>query len=100
MIVTSACLTGIRSIDVRQRQLAPGPDDVMVKTHAAGICGQAEGEVVTMTIRPDVPDPRCLSVTSTQRLRVVNSRGEPITVTLFTQTASIAVGGSIWLQAP
>jgi 2-desacetyl-2-hydroxyethyl bacteriochlorophyllide A dehydrogenase len=40
MIVTSACLTGIRSIDVRQRQLAPGPDDVMVKTHAAGICGQ------------------------------------------------------------
>lgn len=40
MIVNSACLTGVRAIEVRARELQPGPDDVVVKTHAAGICGQ------------------------------------------------------------
>ncbi len=40
MRVKSACLAGIRSIEVRQRELSPGPDDIVVKTHAAGICGQ------------------------------------------------------------
>jgi L-iditol 2-dehydrogenase len=40
MLVKSACLTGIQAIEVRQRELHPGPDDIIVKTHAAGICGQ------------------------------------------------------------
>jgi L-iditol 2-dehydrogenase len=40
MIVNSACLTGIRAIEVRQREISPGPDQILVKTHAAGICGQ------------------------------------------------------------
>jgi hypothetical protein len=106
---------------------SPGKATPVSDTPAAGICGQVEGEVATMTINPDVPDPRCLSVTSNQRLRVVNHRGEPITVTLFNQTAAIDIdgeytftatfgdlllpgvhrldvspccGGSIWLQVP
>lgn len=40
MIVNSACLTGIKAIEVRRRELSPGPADILVKTHAAGICGQ------------------------------------------------------------
>lgn len=40
MIVKSICLTGIQSIEVRERELHPGDDDIVVKTHAAGICGQ------------------------------------------------------------
>ena len=40
MIVNSACLTGVRGIEVRQRELTPGPDEILIKTHAAGICGQ------------------------------------------------------------
>ena len=40
MIINSACLTGIREIEVRKRELHLSDDDVLVKTHAAGICGQ------------------------------------------------------------
>lgn len=40
MIVNSACLTGVGAIEVRQRELLPGADEILVKTHAAGICGQ------------------------------------------------------------
>ncbi|MGA7279759.1 MAG: zinc-binding dehydrogenase [Desulfocapsaceae bacterium] len=40
MLVNSACLTGVRQIEVRRRELSPTDDHVVVKTHAAGICGQ------------------------------------------------------------
>ncbi len=40
MIVKSACLTGVRKIEVRARELQASDDDIVVKTHAAGICGQ------------------------------------------------------------
>ena len=40
MFVNSACLTGIRQIEMRRRELSPTDDHVVVKTHAAGICGQ------------------------------------------------------------
>ena len=39
MRVKSACLSGIKAIEVRQRELHPTVDDIVVKTHAAGICG-------------------------------------------------------------
>jgi L-iditol 2-dehydrogenase len=39
MKTQSACLTGIGKIETRQRELAIGPDEVLVKTHRAGICG-------------------------------------------------------------
>lgn len=39
MRVKSACLTGIKAIEVREREIHPKDDDVLVKTHAAGICG-------------------------------------------------------------
>ena len=40
MIVKSACLTGVREIEVRERELLIADDEILVKTHAAGICGQ------------------------------------------------------------
>ncbi|MEE4165912.1 MAG: zinc-binding dehydrogenase [Desulfocapsaceae bacterium] len=40
MIVHSACLTGLREIEVRERELDISDDEILVKTHAAGICGQ------------------------------------------------------------
>ncbi len=40
MKTKSACLTGVDQIEARQRELAVGPDEVLVKTHLAGICGQ------------------------------------------------------------
>jgi L-iditol 2-dehydrogenase len=40
MKTKSACLTGVKRIEARQRELTIGPDEVLVKTHLAGICGQ------------------------------------------------------------
>ena len=39
MIVNSACLTDIQAIEMRERELHPKDDDLVIKTHAAGICG-------------------------------------------------------------
>lgn len=40
MKVKSACLTGIRQIEVRDRELTLADDEILVKTHLAGVCGQ------------------------------------------------------------
>ncbi len=40
MLVKSACLTGVRAIEVRERELILGDEEILVKTHAMGICGQ------------------------------------------------------------
>ena len=64
-------------------------------TPAAGICGAIEGELVTMTINPDVPDPRCVVVRPEQRLRVVNGREDSITVSLFTLSAQLDPGQQV-----
>ena len=40
MKVNSACLTGIKEIEIRSRNLAISADEILVKTHAMGICGQ------------------------------------------------------------
>ncbi|MEJ2166170.1 MAG: zinc-binding dehydrogenase [Desulfobacterales bacterium] len=39
MKVTGAYLAGIQKIELRERELKPGQDQVLVKTHLAGICG-------------------------------------------------------------
>jgi L-iditol 2-dehydrogenase len=39
MKVHSACLTGLQSIEVRQRDVRLKDSEILVKTHAAGICG-------------------------------------------------------------
>ena len=39
MKVTGAYLAGIQKIELRERELEPGPDQILVKTHLAGICG-------------------------------------------------------------
>jgi len=39
MLVKSACLTGIQQIEVRERERFPADDEIVVRTHAAGICG-------------------------------------------------------------
>jgi threonine dehydrogenase-like Zn-dependent dehydrogenase len=39
MKVTGAYLAGIQKIELHERELKPGQDDILVKTHLAGICG-------------------------------------------------------------
>lgn len=40
MKIRSACLTAVDRIELRERNLEVGADEVLVKTHLAGICGQ------------------------------------------------------------
>lgn len=38
----------------------------------AGICGSMEGDIVTITIYTEIPDPRCVEAKPEQKLKVVN----------------------------
>lgn len=51
-------------------------------TPAAGACLPAEGGIVTVSLPPDVPVPRCVQVTASQRLRVVSRVDTAVTVHL------------------
>lgn len=61
---------------------------------AAGTCGEAQDDVVTMTIRPDVPGPRCMIVSADQRLNLVNDSGGTVTVGLSYFVFSLEQGES------
>jgi len=67
---------------------------------AAGICGEFTGELVTITINPDIPDPRCARVMPAQRLVVVNQRGEDIVVRLGQFEVSIPPGNQQLFDLP
>lgn len=49
---------------------------------AAGICADAVGNIVSVSINPDVPDPRCVQVDGGQRLSVVNHTNDGQKVTI------------------
>ena len=67
---------------------------------AAGICGAWEGDVVTFTIRPDIPDPRCGEARPGQVLRVVNQREEGIRARIGLFEADIPPGGEYFFDMP
>ena len=59
---------------------------------AAGICGEALGDEVLMTLEPGIPDPRCIVVTGGQHLRVSNRTGGEVEVAIGPFTARLAPG--------
>ena len=61
---------------------------------AAGICPETEGEIVTVTIQSDIPDPRCSMAAPDQMLEVVNERDVTVFVTIGELEAQIAPGES------
>jgi hypothetical protein len=67
---------------------------------AAGICAGFEVEIVTLTIYPDIPDPRCVEVTSGQKLRVINRRTEVLHVAIGTFEADILPEGEYTFEVP
>ncbi|MGD8751898.1 MAG: hypothetical protein PVG14_10775 [Anaerolineales bacterium] len=67
---------------------------------AAGICGGMDGEVVTITIFPDIPDPRCALVRPEQLLRVINKREEMIQISLAGIEVSVEPGQTYEFATP
>lgn len=67
---------------------------------AAGVCSDASGPTATLVMRADVPSPRCLRVTTTQQLELVNASSDPITVEIGTRTADVPVGASVTVWPP
>ena len=67
---------------------------------AAGICGMSEGTWVTVTIYPDIPDPRCVQVRGHQKLIVVNQTPDTINVTIGPFHTSINPGEDARLDQP
>jgi hypothetical protein len=67
---------------------------------AAGICAEGQGEVVTMRVNPDIPDPRCLQVHFDQRLTVFNGLETSLQVSLGELTATIEPEGEHTFDRP
>ncbi|MDX6366225.1 MAG: hypothetical protein QOK30_1301 [Nocardioidaceae bacterium] len=63
-----------------------GPVPADSRRPASGICEPSTGAIATVRLGPDTPDPRCIVVSSRQRLRVVNlsdgygQQGKSITI--------------------
>ncbi len=66
---------------------------------AAGICPRATADPVTITLAVDVPQPRCVAVSSTQRLRLVNDATQ-ITVQFGPFSADLAPGQTVIFDRP
>lgn len=67
---------------------------------AAGICGGTEDRVLTVTIYPDIPDPRCAIVRPDQVLRVVSQRQETLQVSLAGLKTTLEPGGEYTFSIP
>ena len=67
----------------------------------SGICGSMEGEIVEITITADGPAmPRCVQVTSGQRLRFINSRNVDVHGEFAQFAVSILPGEELLLDRP
>ena len=59
---------------------------------AAGICASFEGQVVTVTLNTEIPDPRCAKVTADQILTVINNTQNTLQIAIGRFTSSLAPG--------
>ena len=76
--------------------LSPAPGDLKPPdsdTPAAGVCGgPAAADVVTVEFQPDIPSPRCVRALPSQYLRIVNSTGRAVSVSLGSFQAQLGPG--------
>ncbi len=66
---------------------------------AAGICPRATADPVTITIAVDMPQPRCVAVSSGQRLRLVNNATQ-VKVQLGPFSSDLGPGQSVIFDRP
>jgi hypothetical protein len=61
---------------------------------AAGVCAEQKGKTVVVTFETDVPNPRCVLVGGSQRLRLVNHFDRRVVATLGRLRLVLPAGGS------
>jgi len=83
---------------------SPTPTHILATPYAqspaAGICASFEGEMVVVSIYPDIPDPRCIKVRADQQLTVVNRTQNNLEVSLGIYKASLTPGAETTFDAP
>jgi hypothetical protein len=67
---------------------------------AAGICGEFEGSLVSVSLRQDVPDPRCVRVKADQYLSVKNETDQLLQVSLAHFQAELDPGEEFSFETP
>jgi hypothetical protein len=67
---------------------------------ATGICASFEGEVVTVTLNPDIPDPRCSKVRLDQKLNVINRTQNTLEISIGSFTSSLEPGAETLFDTP
>lgn len=67
---------------------------------AAGICGEFEGPIISIVLRPDVPDPRCIRVKPDQYLSVKNETDHRLQVSIAHLQAEVDPGKEVTFQTP
>lgn len=67
---------------------------------AAGICGEFEGSLVSISLRPDVPDPRCVRVKPVQYLSIKNETDQRLQVSIAHFRAELDPGEETSFETP
>ncbi len=70
-----------------------------VASPAAGICSVDDAPIVEIVLAPDVPSPRCVTMSGAHRLRIVND-GAATTVALGDMRLDLAAGASATSPQP
>jgi hypothetical protein len=67
---------------------------------AAGICASFDGQVVTVSLNSDLPDPRCAKVKADQTLTVLNNTQNTLSIAIGRFTSNLAVGEKMTIDIP
>jgi len=67
---------------------------------AAGICASFDGKIVTVTLNPDIPDPRCAKVRADQTLTIINRTQNTLQVSIGSFSYSLEPGASKVIDTP
>lgn len=67
---------------------------------AAGICASFEGEMIVVTLNPDIPDPRCTKVRADQKLTIINHTQITLQISIGRFSASLEPGKESIIDTP
>ena len=77
-----------------------GLSTAYAQSPAAGICASFDGEMVVVTLNPDIPDPRCSKVRANQKLEVINHTQNTLEVSIGNFQASLIPGAEVVFDTP